>query len=275
MDEYWSMAARKAREEAGRKCRFSSIDALLSETYESNGTVMMQLSGIAEEMKHICDSIGESFSMPSIIYNVGEQDSLMQRMADFLESYASNTSLDASTRYSAEKSIEMIRKVSKISPGSQEKIEEPLKELLNAYSAFDNFAGNDKPCEIDVSGVIARIAGCDFNGIGIESCALDSEKAYATESGRLALEKIAYFMRDSCGGGSRIIFSAEKQDGFVTTEAWCSRRAISYESIPALIKNEWRLLLAEYIAEKNGSRLEISPPGREYLDIKIRLPVKG
>jgi hypothetical protein len=242
-------------------------------SYESRHAIAGQIAGIAEEMKGICDFLGEALNFPSsIIYDNSEAGAKMRRMEDILCSYAKNPALEISLRRESEQAMNLIKKVSQINPGESISKEQSLREILETYSYFDELSGKDSRGGVDISAIVSEIAPCCLKTQRIWADNLKNESAYATQSVGIALEKIASFISDYSKEGSTLSFSSKKYEHSLEITASGSKTKIERAS-KEIIGEDWRLVLAEYIAEKNNSYITIEKSRPYAIEIKIALPI--
>ena len=270
MEEYASAFAREIQAKNSEEEKGPAVSAGI---YESRHAIAGQIAGIAEEMKEACDFLGEALNFPSsIIYETSEKTEKMQRMEDILLSYAKNPELELSIRRQSEQAMSLIKKVSGIKPGESCSKEESLKEILETYSYFDELSGTDSKDGIDIGGIVSEIEPSCLKTQKIWADELKGERAYATKSARTALEKIADFIFDYSKEGSILSFSSKEYNRFIGITASGSKTKIERAS-KGLIGSDWRLMLADYIAEKNNSRLEIASKTPSELEITISLQI--
>ncbi|GEM_PF-1839817 len=290
---------------------FSSIDSVLGITYDSISIIKRQLAAMSSMMMDYCDNLGELLHIKGLSFYIAEDmNGNMDKMLETLKGYRKKVFVKKNEKliYLMENEIEKIENVfgiahkisgSKTSSGKEidSNSRELMKLLLNSYSAFDSFIGNDEKEEFWLESIIPKIYKDNFKNLEFNYSALSNEKVFATKSIAKVYSKLVEFLKDNASQNARIVFSAENKGDFTYCEAWCSshktienqpleNNAIENrtnenntpsgnEYLIELIKSDWRLLIAEYVLEKNDSAIEMSSLGREYLDIRFSLRAHG
>ncbi|MCX6709575.1 MAG: hypothetical protein NTV63_01305 [Candidatus Woesearchaeota archaeon] len=282
--EYKSSFMKREEEREKRAERFSNQDSSIFCRYESAPLIGVQISEISRMMMAYCNEIGENISSRSIIIDEPSlriektrkaKEALMSYIAEPYSSEqcaAENRALPYILK-SAISEITEIQEIEKeIAMGKADsELKEEMKKLLTAYSAFDSFLGEDDRRMVSLKKIAEESCTENFKAMQYDFSALGNFEAYATNSIGDAYRSIAEFIRDDAARNSRAAFSAESKEKVLECEIWCSSHQIRKITSDEAVKSSWNLLLAEYIIEKNGSAMRISPLDREYLDIRFAL----